>query len=131
MGKRKPKTPTGRRFEFRNGTWDYCLWVQIGGDTKEAARWFSEETKLELQPILDVLGEQGPYGGCVIRNPAYSDHLMWLQEDPCHSTVAHEALHSVHHVLSRVGLGPLSDATEEAYAFLVGWTVRMISSKLW
>lgn len=112
-------------FKLENEVWQYALFVRVGGTREQALRWF--ERKLCGAPETE---KSGPYATTFYRNDERS-HLIWFEEVPGGGTAAHEALHSVKHVLAHVGLGPLSDDTEEAYAYLLQWTVSEIGRRLW
>jgi len=56
---------------------------------------------------------------------------MWFEDTPNGGTVAHEAFHSVIHALTTKCLGRPCDANEEAYAYLIGWTVQEIAKRVW
>ena len=58
-------------------------------------------------------------------------HLIWFDEVPGGGVAAHEALHSVRHIAITIGLGELCEANEEAYAYLLAWTVREIGKNFW
>lgn len=65
--------------------------------------------------------------GSVFCIPEISNHIIWFdKKKPEPDLVAHEAFHSVFHVLNRKGLA-LTLASEEAFAYLLSWTVLQIN----
>lgn len=126
MGKkRNPKKI--RTFKIQNDVWRNMLFVRLGGSGDQALKWF--ERKFGENPKPTVVAESN---GSTIYDTGEKSHLIWFSEQkPSGSLVSHEALHSVKHVLTCSGLGPLTDETEEAYAYLLGWTVRQIGRKVW
>ena len=58
-------------------------------------------------------------------------HGIWFQYlRPCPAIIGHEALHSVAFALDAVGMGVLNPHTEEAYAYLMEWTIRGVEDAL-
>ncbi len=53
---------------------------------------------------------------------------LYFSDDIAHSTITHEAIHAVYHMLSKSGVGPMNEDTEEVYAYLTGWLVGELYS---
>ncbi|WZO97327.1 hypothetical protein EP7_004352 [Isosphaeraceae bacterium EP7] len=126
MKKKRPAKRI-RSFKIENDVWQYVLFVRVGGTREQAESWF-DKTFGEPQSLAWL-------SKCRNATTFYRtderSHLIWFDAKPGGGIVSHEALHSVQHVLSHSGLGPLSEATEEAYAYLLGWTVMQIGLRLW
>lgn len=89
----KKTKPTVHR--FINDTYQYALFVRIGGSREDALRWFEKKFSAE-QP--DVRDGSGPTGTTFYKKYE-TTHLIWFAETPTPGITAHEALHSVRHVL--------------------------------
>lgn len=111
-----------RTFKLINRVWQYALFVRIGGTQDQAKKWFVK--KFNADPTL----QSGPEGTVFYLRDT-STHVMWFSGPPSPALCAHEAFHSVLHVLTFKGLGPPSDTTDEAYAYLIQWTVENILSR--
>jgi hypothetical protein len=55
--------------------------------------------------------------------------VIWLCETATHAHLAHEVFHAVHFFLQNRGLS-LTDASEEAYAYLIQWMFEKIEAVL-
>lgn len=55
--------------------------------------------------------------------------VVWFRPTAQSSTIAHEAFHTTHSILSNAGL-TLTDASEEAYAYHLAWVIRELNH-LW
>lgn len=51
--------------------------------------------------------------------------IFFMQKDITNKLAAHEALHVVSFMFDRLGI-PFCDATEEAWAYLLGWVIDCI-----
>ena len=52
--------------------------------------------------------------------------ILFTREQVKPQIVAHEAVHAALDVLANVGVGPMDDKNDEAYAYLVSWIVKVI-----
>lgn len=118
-----------KSFRLDNLVWQFSIFVRVGGTKEQAHDWFCKKFEIEEAGWLD--SEQSATNARCFFNGDKTDHLIWFNAVPGASVLAHEALHSAHHVLTRKGLGKLSDETEEAYAYLIQWIVRQIAEKVW
>ena len=128
MVKRKtPKKIKVKTYKVLNPVYSYALFLRIYGTKEEALSWFDKKFECEQPAVNNLSAKEGSF----IFTPSKRSHLLWFGDIPGGGLAAHEALHSVKHVLEHAGLGPLNNDTEEAYAYLLDWTVRQIGCKLW
>jgi hypothetical protein len=66
---------------------------------------------------------------CCLRRNGFTVTAIWLPPTASAAVIAHEAFHAAAYMLHRAGL-TLSDASEEAFAYLLEWLVRGITSCL-
>jgi hypothetical protein len=127
--KRKLK-PRLRTFRIQNPVWQYVLFVRAGGTRDEAERWFRRQ--FGEPPEVSSDGQLWATSAMTFSRRTEKSHLIWFESlKPDGAIVAHEAVHSVTHALQASGLAPLTEQTEEAYAYLVQWTVKVIGDRLW
>jgi hypothetical protein len=119
MKRKKLKT-----FSFVNPIYDYRVFIRVGGTKDEAITWASKKFDCNF-------GSSKPSQACAFLPEDDSSHMIWFKDIPGGGVVSHESLHSAAHVLRHVGVGPLTDETEEAYTYLTGWTAREIGRRLW
>lgn len=112
--------PTTRRIV--NETFHYALFVRVGGTKESAIRFFERK----FRPDGGDTRAQASAIGSVIFADYERSHVCWLSDEANLGVVAHEALHSVSHVMRHAGVGPMCEQNEEAYAYLLQWTVNGI-----
>lgn len=112
-------------WEIVNPVYDYSLFVRIGDTRDDTLRWFAKEFKIEEHSSI---GDGCNSYATVIHYAPTKSHAIWFRKWDC-AIIAHEALHSIRHVMERAQIY-LSCSTEEAYAYLLGWTVREITKRL-
>lgn len=124
-----PKTKPLKSYRIQNDVYSYVLYLLAWGTQDKANAWATK--KLEPNQPFDLFNEY-MQGRCYFVGDGKS-HVLYLPygDGTGIGTVAHEALHSVHHVLSRSGMQALSDETEEAYAYLMDWTMREIVRRIY
>lgn len=123
--KKKTKPPKIRRLKLVNSVYPYVLFVIAGGERGAAKSWFEKKFSIPVK-------ERTLAYGTTFTKEGELSHLIWFSSlKPSASTIAHEAVHSVRHALFTVGEEPLCHQNEEAYAYLLSWTVNEISRKLW
>ena len=134
--KRKPKSVC---FKLSNLVWQYALFVRAGGTEEQAERWFrrafqvpdAEFSQVRKSRTRTLAHDVGTSATTWTKQDEKS-HMIWFEAcQPSASIVAHEAVHSASHVLGTSGLAPQVPETEEAYAYLVQWTVGSIGNRLW
>jgi hypothetical protein len=118
--KKRTKVSTHR---IVNDTFQYALFVRIGGTREGAIQWFEKKFSAERPEVQNV---NGPTGTTFYKNYETS-HLIWFAETPTPGITAHEALHSVRHVLTTIGFPEMCEQNEEAFAYLLQWTVNRIA----
>lgn len=132
--KTKPK-PKIVRFSKVNDVYQYRLFVILGGTGKEAERWMLKKfkaDKVNSSPDDEPASPEKRNRGATLYLPGESSHVLWFSLlSPGAGIISHEALHSVHHISRVIGLGGLTDDTEEAYAYLVAWTVTAVTGRAW
>lgn len=114
-----------RTKKITNQVYPFALFLRLGGTKEQAAKWF--EAKFEIQEYETYRSAMATT--FVLTNEP--SHLIWFKEVPGAPIIAHEALHSVKHILSTMGLERLQDANEEAYAYMMQWTVNQIVEWMW
>lgn len=123
---RKTKKPKVKTVRFVNDVWQYVLFVRIGGTKEQAVQWF--EKRFDLKPA--EFGKDSSRGCCIYAN-GESSHLIWFDDIPGGALAAHEAFHSAVHIGIESGLSPVCEQNEEAYAYLIAWTVHEIGRRFW
>lgn len=114
----KKHKPTVHR--FINDVYQYALFVRIGGTKEGAVRWFEKKFNVaEHESMATVQGS-------TIFLDEERSHMIWLADLNNIGILAHEALHSVQLVMTHAGVGPMCKQNEEAYAYLLQWTVNRI-----
>lgn len=116
---KKPRT-----WRIDNPVWDYNLFVRHGGSSTDATRWAERKLGGEFADI------DGSVGICFAHD-GQTNHAIWLSQKAGIGTLAHEALHSVAHIMHVKAMEPMSPANDEAYCYLLGWTVAEIGSRIW
>lgn len=116
-----------KTYKIINQTWQYALFLRVGGTVEAATRWFDKKFDVDSDDSANISADA--------RTSYVTDersHLIWFKHHcPGAGLIAHEAFHSTKHVLTHAGLGPLNDETEEAFAYLLMWTVREIGQRIW
>lgn len=115
-----------KTYHADNDLYGYRLYLTVGGDSNKAARWLADKLGEDYTDI-----EHSQPAARTIYSPLHRDHMIWFEQTPVGSCAAHEAFHSACHVMRYVGIGTLSKDSEEAYAYLIGWTVAQIGNKFW
>lgn len=103
--------------------WTADLWLAFGGKREDA--------NIFLRKELDLAPEEYKDNPC---SPAsclfvegYKSVLIWFRDFvPPTEYAGHEALHAASYIL-RESHVPFSEDTEEAYAYLVQWTMKCIA----
>lgn len=116
---KKPRT-----WRIDNPVYNYSLFVRHGGTVAEANRWANSKVGGDF-----TKDSPSTRGRCYF-DEDWPDHAIWLHVQSGSATVSHEALHSVSHIMRHVGI-PLLGDTEEAYCYLLAWTVGEIASRIW
>ena len=115
-----------RTFKIENPVWSYVIFVRVGGSDEQAAKATDKLFGSNIHddgPGLDAAGRCFLPGG-------EKSHVIWFKNIPGVGLLSHESFHSVHHVLQLSGLA-LNNETEEAYAYLLDWTVKEIGFRIW
>lgn len=115
----KKTKPTVHR--FINDVYQYALFVRIGGTREHALRWFEKKFN-----VAEHESKATVHGSMIFMDDERS-HMIWLADAKNLGILAHEALHSVNHVMRGAGVGPMCEDNEEAYAYLLQWTVNRIA----
>lgn len=111
-------------FRIQNDTWNYVVFVRIGGTIHEAEEWFEKKFQTgerEYRPFSNAR---------MIAIEGEKSHLLWFERTPDEGRLAHEAFHSVAHVLRESGLRSMRSSNEECFAYLLEWTVNEIALKI-
>lgn len=93
-----------------------------GGAFSGARDWFKKLTNIDAEGELDDTDEGAIYG-------MHKTYIVYFKKRPSISTLAHEALHLTHSVLQDSGLR-LSNESEEAYAYFLGWLTSELSKRV-
>lgn len=113
------------RFKIENETWRAVILVSAGEPKEPAQKYFHKKLEHDF-------GEGNPFSEATsfLLGDDKSVAIWFRDLDPTAGTIAHEALHATKHILEKSGIY-LTDETEEAYCYLLGWVVRKITEKLW
>lgn len=118
-----------RRFKLECDVYPYALFVITGGTKQQAIDWFDVKFKGRKDTIVE---EDENLQGSMIHLDNELSHLIWFKDSkPGGAIVAHEALHSVCHVMKVLKMGALCENNEEAFAYLLMWTVKKIGNRVW
>lgn len=97
------------------------IMVQFGGDINDLLKEYAKKLKQDVPKKEDNWRGLGNF-------TAYEHHkggALWIKNRKDHSTISHECLHATFHVMTRMGM-PLVEASEEAWAYYLGWLVKEI-----
>lgn len=113
-----------RTFRIDVGIYNYSFIVCIG-DRKKSIEFINETQELknsDVYPINELLD----YNGGVFTKDG-KPTILWLPYIPKtpsdFSDLFHEIFHVVCRILKRVEI-PLTESTEEAYCYLIGWITK-------
>lgn len=117
---RKPKS-----WLIHNEVYSYTLCLRLDDDLRRGTAWVNRKLGTDFEPHGEyVLGR-------TFMEEGNADNAILFLGLPGSSTIAHEAFHSVKHVMFHRGMRKLTGSNEEAYAYLLGWTVRQINERLY
>lgn len=120
------KTSTARRWKIHNPVYGYTLYLVLGGSEEQ----YHDYIRPRLDSIADGLSSKGSgsFGVC-----SYRDDLkhvaIWFPKRPSAAVIAHESLHSICHVMQFLGMERMTTENDEAYAYLLDWTVAEIEKR--
>jgi hypothetical protein len=114
-----------REWKIVNPVYHYVILIRQGGTLKQAIAWAKKKLGCEFRIKGHVT-----VGRIFIKDDEIT-HCIWFPEKPGGGTVAHEAYHSIMHVMESVGMERPTRENEEAYAYLLAWTVIEIGRLLW
>lgn len=120
MKKRRPQGWT-----FYNSVYPCRIHIRLDTDPKVAVRWVNQKLGSGFESGAD-LGTAAR----TFHEDDCADAAIVFYGLPDDGTMAHEAFHVVRHIMATIGM-PLSDESDEAYAYLLGWLVREISRRLY
>jgi hypothetical protein len=108
-----------------NPVYNYTMFLRIDEDLDRSMRW--AEKKLGRQ------FSKGTTQGRIFLPTDSADHAIVFRHKPRPGSgvAAHEALHAVCHVMDQRGMERMSPANDEAYCYLLQWTVSEIGKRLW
>lgn len=134
MAQRKSRKAKLKSFRLFNDTWCYRIDVRIGG-TRQAAEDFLRNRLPATVKVENLDGKlyysnAGAVLHATIGGEPEISHVIWFQKTPGAALLSHEAFHSACWVLESLGI-KLSRETEEAFAYLIQWTVKAVADKCW
>lgn len=125
---KKKKTPPIKHYKIENGLYHYVIFLIVGGTKGEAVAW----TEKKFEGTVETYSSAPLRGSaCCLCLPDEPSHVIWFEEAPGVGILAHEALHSVCHIMGCIGMGRIDCANEEAYTYLLQWTCSAIGRKVW
>lgn len=124
----KKRTPKLKSFKIENPLYSYVVFIRVGGSRDAAIAWTEKKFKGKVWPLNSVLSRDNATCFFLEGEPS---HVIWFSAEPRASMIAHEAFHSSYHVLKTAGMGALDEGNEEAYAYLIQWTVSEITKRVW
>lgn len=117
-----------KHFTFSDDVYLVHYLVCIGGDFEQAQRLWHKQSGARDVAIVPRKKSGVGYFGLF---PDLGRAMFWFDDKkPSGSIVAHECFHATSYILRRSGL-VLSDKSEEAFAYYLGWLVKMIGRKVW
>lgn len=107
--------------------YDTDILVVRGGKLSDAVRDYLRQMgePEDSEQCEESPTRSGNFTGLSRRAPC----LIWLKEDADIGIIAHESFHAVFHILTTLGV-VVSDDSEEAVAYPLGWLVQEIVDKL-
>lgn len=100
--------------------------VVMGGTREDALKKFNKRTGEQLP---EVEHNERQRGWVYTYNRSGAPILIWLHASAWAGIVAHEVFHAVYAALSNRAV-PLSNDTEEVYAYYIQWLFNEIAPKL-
>lgn len=110
--------------------------VLLRGPYERFKRWTIHRYGAHVE--FDEMWERTPAARCLwsaVPGGSWSETALWFPSNLKPFTalgaaaIAHEALHATHNVMDHVGV-KLTDASEEAFAYYLGWLVREMTGRL-
>ena len=93
---------------------------------KAVRKYHTEE---ETTAIFDGLEIDGNYRGKTIYSSAYNAFIVWMPSLPQSTNdmqfLSHEIFHAAHALMTGIGI-TLSEDSEEAYAYLIGYITKRV-----
>jgi hypothetical protein len=118
---KKPRT-----WRIDNPVYRYAMFLRVDGDLDRARRWAEKQ----LGTQLSKASRDSTYGRIFLPDDS-ADHAIVFRDRPGGGVAAHEALHAVCHVMNQRGMEPMTPANDEAYCYLLQWTVAEIGKRVW
>jgi hypothetical protein len=109
---------------IHNPVYSYEVVIFAGTPYKTAITFAEKKYK---QPVPDASDTRI---ACVLTHSQIFSHIMWFSEKkPRYSTIAHECVHSVFHMMRQLE-ATIDANNEELFAYLHGWTMENVIYKL-
>lgn len=114
-----------RTWRIDNHVWRYSLFLRLDDDLDRARHWAEKRLSATFSKAADVSG------GRTFMPDDSADHAIVFTAKPGGGVAAHEALHGVCHVMHIRGMQHMTPDNDEAYCYLLQWTVTEIGKRLW
>lgn len=114
-------------FSLYDEVYNVDILVCVGIDFKKAQVMWHKKARITDAKIESDVDMRGGYFGMF---PDHRNCLLWFRPRPAGWIVAHECFHATSFILRESGL-VLTNDSEEAFAYYLGWLVRQIGNKVW
>lgn len=108
---------------FKNDIYPFCLVVGELEDVDEINKEYEDYNREDIRPHRTAEASTYP---AYRKGTNYSAVCVLFNVKPTIRLIAHESLHVTHLVLDVLCHVPLSDATDECYAYLIGWIAEKL-----
>ena len=119
--KKPSRRPKHQRFILDTDMYPSIYYVQLGGEANEALAWYADKVGLAPPPNENDRGSLGKFWATE-NSPGGA---IWVHANAPACIIAHECLHATFHTLDCLGF-TLSEASEEAYCYLLAWLLDEI-----
>ena len=117
------RTDRLRHYKITNRLYHYVIFLLICPEKEKASQWFDKK--------FGSVSERPATIGSTFLITEQRSHAIWFPTlRPQPSVIGHEAFHSVWHVLRHCSMGSICEENEDAYAYLLQWTIDEITSRL-
>ncbi len=129
----KNKKPFSRMFIIGLDLFPYQSLIAINKNPKEVQRLLAKYGKPLDDDHVALLEKKTMGTACYLFNDKYNTSLIFIKAPSTHRALTlfdHEKIHLLHHVLSGPVNMPLTDQTEEVYAYASEYLLDQFLKKL-
>lgn len=117
-----------RSYKLYNPVYDYDIYVKVGHNPEQLLSWFDGLLNCDSSGVTNMDSNLA----VTLKREDMLSHAIWFKyPKPPARVVAHEAFHSVVHIMRVLGRTDCTREAEECWACLLDWTVREIGKRVW